>query len=480
MTIGLSGLSGRARAERPARRARWPGPGLPAEPSAVTGPGRATPGEGPAQGAGSGRRAASPAGGDVALSEDAAPPPVTGPDWALSPCDSRLLKKSLAVLEPQSEKVMAYFFATLFVRNPELRPMFPLTLEETRRSVFAALTRCAWSFDQPEALHGWLTELGRDHRKFGVAEHHYRAFCDALLATVQAFSAEDSWSGQTQTAWERALGWVAAAMTGGAAAMTGGAAAVAGGSAAGEPAWWLAEVVEHDRRCPDLAVLTLRPDQPLPYRAGQHVSVQVPRWPRVWREYSAASAPAPDGLLRLHVRAVPAGGVSAALVHGTRAGDTVLLGRARGDMTAEAVRSGRVVCVAGGTGLAPVKAIADALTSPARASPPEVRLFFGARTRAGLYDLPALRELASARPSLTVVPVVTGEPGYEGLAGPLPEVAAAHLLPGTGDIVISGPPGMVAATAAALAARAPGARIHADPQPGDTPSAGPAGAARPL
>jgi NAD(P)H-flavin reductase/hemoglobin-like flavoprotein len=370
------------------------------------------------------------------------------------------------VLEPQSEKVMAYFFATLFVRNPELRPMFPLTLDESRRHVFQALTRCAWSFDQPEALHRWLTELGRDHRKFGVAEHHYRAFCDALLATVQAFSA-GSWSAQAQAAWARALDRIAATM--------------AEGGAAGEPAWWLAEVVEHDRRRPDLAVLTLRPDQPLPYRAGQHVSVQVPRWPRVWREYSVANAPAPDGLLRLHVRAVPGGGVSTALVHGTRKGDTVVLGRARGNMTAEAVRSARVVCVAGGTGLAPVKAIAEALTSPVRASPrPDIRLFVGARTRADLYDLPALRELASARPSLTIVPVVTAEPGYEGRAGGLPEAAAAHLLPGTGDIVISGPAGMVAATASVLAARAPGARIHADPPSGDTSSASLARAARPL
>jgi hemoglobin-like flavoprotein len=46
--------------------------------------------------------------------------------------DARLLKKSLALIEPQSERVMAYFFGTLFVRNPELRAMFPLTLEETR------------------------------------------------------------------------------------------------------------------------------------------------------------------------------------------------------------------------------------------------------------------------------------------------------------------------------------------------------------
>jgi NAD(P)H-flavin reductase/hemoglobin-like flavoprotein len=371
--------------------------------------------------------------------------------------DARLVKKCLAALEPQSEKVMAHFFATLFARNPELRPMFPLSLGESRRLVFGALTRCAWSLDQPESLSRWLGELGRDHRKFGVAEHHYRPFCDALLATVQAFCT-GSWSARAQAAWQRALAAITAAMT------AGGAAA---GGAAGEPAWWLAEVVEHDLRRPDLAVLALRPDPPLRYLAGQHVSVQVPRWPRVWREYSIAGAPAPDGLLRLHVRAVPGGGVSTALVHQTRPGDTVVLGRARGRMTADAIRSAQVVCIAGGTGLAPVKAIAEALTSPARARPrPAIRLFFGARTAADLYDLPDLSRLAAVRPSLTVIPVVSGGPGYRGLEGPVADAAAAHLPPGTGDVLLSGPAAMMARAATLVAAEAPAARLHADPLPG--------------
>jgi NAD(P)H-flavin reductase/hemoglobin-like flavoprotein len=373
--------------------------------------------------------------------------------------DARLLKKSLALLEPQSSAFMAHFFATLFVRNPELRPMFPLTLGESRKWVFGALTRCAWSFDQPETLACWLGDLGRDHRKYGVTEHHYRLFRDALLATLQAFGA-GSWPDQTQAAWERALATITEAMT------AGGATARPGDGAGREPAWWLAEVVAHDRRRPGLAVLTLRPDSPLPYLAGQHISVQVPRWPRVWREYSIANAPAPDGLLRLHVRAVPGGRVSTALVHQTRAGDTVVLGRARGEMTADAITSARVVCIAGGTGLAPVKAIAEALTSPDRPHPrPVVRLFFGARTQAGLYDLPGLLRLAGARRSLTVIPVAAGEPGYGGLTGPVAEAAAAHLLPGAEDIVISGPAAMVTRAAALLAEAAPAARLHADPLP---------------
>jgi hypothetical protein len=71
--------------------------------------------------------------------------------------------------------------------------------------------------------------------------------------------------------------------------------------------------------------------------------------------------------------------------------------------------------------------------------------------------------------------VVSEEPGFAGLAGPLSEVAAAHLAPRTGDIVLSGPAGLVARATAIVPAHAPGARVHLDPLP-----AGPAEGRIPL
>lgn len=364
---------------------------------------------------------------------------------------------------------MAYFFATLFVRHPELRPMFPLALDTHRHRVFAALARYAWSSDRPDSLTGWLAGLAREHRKFGVQESHFRPFCDALLVALRSFG-DGPVAAQTQTAWRGALDHIECVMAG------------AVRDASGEPAWWLAEVAGHQRRQPGLAVVTLRPDQPLAYQAGQHVSVQVPRWPRVWREYSVANAPAADGLLRLHVRAVPCGHVSSALVNETTPGDTVVLGPARGEMAAGAAGGDgeAVACFAGGTGLAPIKAIVEQLTSgDCRRPVGSIQLFFGARDEPGLYDLPDLRRLASARPALTVIPVVSHDPGYDGLRCTLAQAAARHLQPATSDVFVCGPPEMVKATAEAAAARAPAARIHTDPQPsprGYADRAAPAGA----
>lgn len=391
---------------------------------------------------------------------------------------------------------MAYFFATLFVRHPELRPMFPLALDAHRRRFFAALTRYAWSSDRPESLTGWLSELAREHRKFGVDESHFRPFCDALLVALRSLG-DGPAAAATHAAWQDALDQMASIM------------AAAIHAAAGEPAWWLAEVTGHERRAQGVAVVTLRPDQPLPYLPGQHVSVQVPRWPRVWREYSVANPPGHDGLLTLHVRAVPCGLVSTALVHHTRPGDTVVLGPARGEMTAAAAAArggpmgaatgtapagtapsagapsagapatGGIACFAGGTGLAPIKAIVTQLTG-AGCEPPAggIWLFCGARREEGLYDAADLERLASAHPALTVIPVVSDDPGFGGLHGSLADAAGSLLSPDTADVFISGPPGMVRATAEAAAARAPAAKIHFDPQPspaGHTPE--PAGRA---
>ena len=144
--------------------------------------------------------------------------------------------------------------------------------------VFDALARIVWHIDNPDSLIDYLSRLGRGHRKFGVKERHYEPFLTVLAETVRHFNGHN-WTAKTQAAWDAALGRVSSAML-----------AAAERDAALQPPWWVGEVVQHDQRRPDLAVLTIKPDQPLHYTPGQYVAVQVPRWPRVWRNFSIANA----------------------------------------------------------------------------------------------------------------------------------------------------------------------------------------------
>jgi ferredoxin-NADP reductase/hemoglobin-like flavoprotein len=362
-----------------------------------------------------------------------------------------LVKESFAHVEAVADKAMAYFYGRLFASNPEMRALFPLAMDRQRDRFFRALARLVWSLDCPEQLTAYLRELGRDHRRFGVTARHYPEFMAALLATVREF-AGPAWSDDVAAAWEAALDLVTRTML-----------EAADADAKQAPSWWLAEVAGHQRRADDLAVLTVRPDQSLAYQPGQYIGVQSARWPREWRNYSIANAPREDGTLSLHVRAVPGGLVSTALVQHTAPGDTLLLGPARGTMTLPDEPPRDLFCVAGGTGLAPIKAIAE---QAAAAGGPAITLLFGARTADALYDLRDIQRLAACYPALNLVTAVSDEPGADGGQAALPELIRDRNEWNDREVYVCGPPAMVRRTRAVLAGLGvPAERVHYD-EPG--------------
>jgi NAD(P)H-flavin reductase/hemoglobin-like flavoprotein len=364
----------------------------------------------------------------------------------------RLVKESFAYVAENSNAAMEYFYSRLFVHYPEMRPMFPHAMRDHMERVFTTLARIVWSMDNPDSLDIYLAQLSCAHRKFGVKDKHYEPFFAVLIDTVRYFTGH-YWTDETQAAWKTALDRAAKVML-----------AAAQDDAARQPSWWIGEIVRHDQRSPDLAVLTIRPDQPLRYTPGQYVAVQVPRWPRVWRNFSIANAPRENGLLDLHVRAVPGGLVSGSLVHNARPGDTVLLGHAQGEMTVPAELDRDLLCIAGGTGLAPIKAIIEGLL---RSGGPfwrrKISLWFGARTEQDLYDLPDLRVLESICPGLKVIPVVSHQPDFVGMKGMLSDVTAQCANCEDREVLISGPDRMIRETARRLARRVGAGQIRHDP-----------------
>ena len=305
----------------------------------------------------------------------------------------RLVKESFAVVEPVADRATAYFYGRLFAESPHLRGMFPPAMDMQRDRLFSALTRIVWSLDSPDSLTSFLGQLGRDHRKYGVIAEHYTAVGNALLATIKRFAA-DIWDEEIEAAWVAAYTVAANLMIESAESDSG-----------VSPAWWLAEVVDHERRTEDISVLTMRPTQRLPYTPGQYVNVQVARWPRVWRTFSIANAPRLDNTITLHVRSVPCGWVSNTLTKDTRVGDTIMLGPPMGTMTL-CDRSHRdVLCVAGGTGLAPIKAIIEHMLYREIKRP--MTLYWGGRRPKDIYMMELCRGWEANAPHLKFIPVVS-------------------------------------------------------------------------
>jgi NAD(P)H-flavin reductase len=349
-----------------------------------------------------------------------------------------------------ADEAAAYFYARLFLQEPTLRELFPPAMDEQRDRLFRALARVVESLSSPEELATYLSQLGRDHRKYGVEPRMYEAVGGALIATLRAYAA-DKFTPAAEQAWLQTYEAGSSLMI-----------RAAEEDAASSPAFWTAEVVHIDRRSDGIAVLTIAPDADLPYLAGQHITVQTSRWPRVWRQYSIACKPRDDGLIVLHVRAIPGGWVSNALVSHTKPGDELTLGPALGTMTLAPAGTRDLLCIAGGTGLSPIKAIIEQAVRESVATPRRISLFYGARRRAELYDLRDLWRLCDAYDRLSLTPVTSDDPAFDGMQGNVGRVAARYL-PEECEAYVAGPAEMVRDTIRALKrAGVPAPRIHYD------------------
>ena len=361
------------------------------------------------------------------------------------------IRETFAIVAAAGEQPASYFYGRLFVGHPHLRGMFPPAMDVQRDRLLRALIQIVEGLTSPEDLVRYLSQLGRDHRKYSVEPAMYDAVGEALIATLRAY-AGPAFTQDAQEAWVQAYQAASGLMI-----------RAAEDDSAVAPAFWTAELVENEQRQPGIAVLTVAPDQPLPYLAGQHVTVQTPRWPRVWRPYSVASRPREDGLMTFHVRAVPGGWVSNALVRYTAPGDELILGPALGTMTLGLAEQRDLLCVVGGTGLAPIKAIIEQAIRESSACPREIFLFYGARTRDELYDLPDLYRLADAYPRFLLTPVTSDDPAFDGMQGNVGRVAARYLPHRECEAYVAGPVAMVHETIRVLArAGIPQQRIHYD------------------
>jgi NAD(P)H-flavin reductase/hemoglobin-like flavoprotein len=362
--------------------------------------------------------------------------------------DAHLVKDSWDRLEPFAQRVAGHFYARLFVEAPELRELFPVALAPHQQHFVAALRRVVQGLDSPLLLERYLGQLGQDHRKFAVRPEFYLPFGRALIATLRAESTV--WDDRTEEAWITAYATVAERMMNG---------ADRGGDG---PAWWDAVIVGHHRPANDIAVLTLRPDRQYGYYPGQYLTLQTPRRPRLWRPYSIANAPRADGTLELHVRAVPGGEVSGALVRHAAVGDAVRLGPPLGAMQVDPGSGRDLLFVAGGTGLAPCKAMIEHVAR--WNSGRRVALFYGARRTDDLYGLSALYRFADGLSWLSVAGATSADPTYFGKHGLVCDVALDAGDWTDHDVYVSGPPAMVPAAVDGLhRAGVPLDRIAYDP-----------------
>jgi NAD(P)H-flavin reductase/ferredoxin len=201
----------------------------------------------------------------------------------------------------------------------------------------------------------------------------------------------------------------------------------------------------------DIRHLVLELESPISYEAGQYAQLSIPGHPILARDprcYSFCSAPLshPQIEVEFHVRLVPGGRFTEWLFAEDRIGERVELTGPLGDFTVQSAQR-PMVLIAGGSGLAPIKAILEHLAT--QKSAPDVTMFFAARTQGDLYCLGEIAQLQANWPGRSRVlfePVLSNEPGnsaWSGLTGYCNDHISTFCSPADSSFYLCGPPPMI-------------------------------------
>lgn len=377
----------------------------------------------------------------------------------------------IAILEADEDRFMADFYARFFAIAPDARAMFPANMVGQRQVLFQVLEYVLETLQSRIGgadMIAFLAQLGRDHRKYGVTSEHYRAFSTALVKEIIE-RLGDQRTPEMNNLITQLVTLTAGVMD-----------AASQEEAKTLPPYWEATVVDHLRLSRDHALIRLEADTPLPYAAGQYLSVRTPQQPGAWRFLSPTMPANEDGLLEFNVRAVEGGEISPLLVSSTRVGDRWRIGAPHGSMHVDRHSGQDVLMVAGGTGIAPLRALI--LDMCQYGDNPRVHLFYGARYPGELTEMATLWQLSLTNPWLTVVPVseenedpwwlasgrtVEADAAHTGMharqTGTLAEIVTSYGGWSDRQILVSGSPAMIQHTVRRLVERgAPAENIQYD------------------
>ncbi|OPX05339.1 2Fe-2S iron-sulfur cluster binding domain-containing protein [Mycobacterium sp. AT1] len=221
----------------------------------------------------------------------------------------------------------------------------------------------------------------------------------------------------------------------------------------------------------DTALFTLGVEAPVQYLPGQFMLLESPTGVR--RAYSMAHPVRDPSTVEFVIRAKPGGAASKWLFSDMSVGDPLVAEGPYGRAYARPHSARPVLCVAGGTGLAPILAITEHLLTAAR--PPSLHLYVGARTDtdivlldrlARLHDMGAELALSVEHPTLSAEALSPGNHRFSPvrIGRVIDHVADDWPALQGHDIYLAGPAGMVDAALRALVrgAAAPADRVFFD------------------
>jgi Na+-transporting NADH:ubiquinone oxidoreductase subunit F len=201
--------------------------------------------------------------------------------------------------------------------------------------------------------------------------------------------------------------------------------------------------------------------QTIDFKPGQYVQLVVPPYDKVpestQRAYSMSSRPSDAKRVELLVRLVP-GGIATTWVHSKlKQGDKVELVGPFGEFGVHDTPA-TMLCVAGGSGMAPFKSILYHMKETGAWADKEIWYFFGARTTKDMFYLDELRALEKEWPRFHFVAALSepkSEENWKGETGLITDVLDRYISGKIGkdkglEGYLCGSPGMINACIAVM------------------------------
>lgn len=219
----------------------------------------------------------------------------------------------------------------------------------------------------------------------------------------------------------------------------------------------------------DIEEFSVQTDGPADFLAGQYALLSLPGIAGD-RAYSMSNLPNDDGIWEFQIRRVPGGSATSHLFDAAKVGDRMRLDGPYG--MAFLRDTGRdVVCIAGGSGLAPMISISRRFAADPAFADRSLTFLYGARTPADVCGQDMLELLPGYGARLTYVPVVSDaqaaeDAGWQGRVGfvhdHIGEVTGGGL--SDREFYFAGPPAMSTAIEDLLtgAGEVPAGQIHFD------------------
>ncbi|MBV8273472.1 MAG: 2Fe-2S iron-sulfur cluster binding domain-containing protein [Cupriavidus sp.] len=200
---------------------------------------------------------------------------------------------------------------------------------------------------------------------------------------------------------------------------------------------------------PDMSEFTFQMPGAADFRPGQYALLYPPHAPGA-RAYSMANLPNAEGIWTFVIRRVPGGSGSNALFDQIGIGESIAFDGPYGHAYLRDDSPRDIVCIAGGSGLAPMLSVARGALAGGGSR--RVHFFYGARGQADLGAVDALEALAEDQRLALSVVLSAPESTWTGPAGFVHEEVERTLAgPLDGyDFYFAGPPPMIEAVQALL------------------------------